>query len=79
MSGPKVAPARRKLPRHVIGAAWVAAGFVGGIALLLVLPRLGVPPKAAGLIGMVTWLASTWMFWSGGEPPTKPEPPQEPS
>lgn len=70
------APAKNKLPRHVIGAAWAATGFVGGIALLLVLPRLGVPPKLAGFIGMFTWLASTWVFWTGGEPP--PSRPAEP-
>jgi hypothetical protein len=64
---------RGKLPRHVIGAAWTVCGFVGGITLLLVLPKVfGVPPKAAGLIAMVVWLASTWVFWSGGEaPPAK--------
>ncbi|KIL98844.1 hypothetical protein CCC_02294 [Paramagnetospirillum magnetotacticum MS-1] len=63
------------MPRHVIGAAWTACGFVGGIALLLVLPSyFGVPPKLAGLISMVVWLASTWVFWSGGEaPPPKAE------
>ncbi len=56
-------PPRRRLPRHVVGAISAAIGFVGGITLLLVLPKLGVPPKLAGAIGMVTWLASTWPFW----------------
>jgi hypothetical protein len=67
---------KKKLPRHVIGAAWTITGFVGGITLLLVLPRLGVPPKLAGFISMIVWLASTWVFWTGGEPP--PARPAEP-
>lgn len=58
---------RRRLPRHVIGGTSAALGFVGGIVTLLVLPKLGVPPKVAGAVGMVVWLASTWPFWGTGE------------
>ncbi len=62
------------LPRHVIGAISVAIGFFGGIALLIILPqKFGVPPKLAGAISLVLWVASTWAFWTGGkEPPPKP-------
>jgi hypothetical protein len=66
-SEPTPATPQRRLPRHVIGAISAALGFVGGIATLLVLPKLGVPPKVAGAIGMVVWLASTWPFWWFGE------------
>ncbi len=73
-------PKKKGLPRHVIGAAWTVCGFVGGITLLLVLPRyFGVPPKLAGFISMIVWLASTWVFWTGGEaPPKRPEPTEHP-
>lgn len=72
-------PKKKGLPRHVIGAVWTLFGFVGGITLLLVLPMyFGVPPKLAGFISMVVWLASTWVFWTGGEePPKRPETPVE--
>lgn len=61
---------RRPLPRHVLGAISVAIGFVGGIALLLVLPRMGLSPKLAGIIALVVWLGSTWVFWTGGKEPS---------
>lgn len=73
-------PRKKGLPRHVIGAIWALGGFVGGITLLLMLPKyFGVPPKLAGFIAMAFWLASTWAFWTGGEaPPKRPETPVEP-
>ena len=65
-----------KLPRHVIGAISVALGFFGGIALLLILPqRFGVSPKLTGFIALVVWIASTWVFWTGGKEPPKPSEP----
>ncbi|CUW40306.1 protein of unknown function [Magnetospirillum sp. XM-1] len=72
-------PRKKGLPRHVIGAVWTLFGFVGGITLLLVLPKyFGVPPKLAGFISMVFWLGSTWVFWTGGEePPKRTEQPGE--
>lgn len=61
------------LPRHVIGAISVAIGFIGGIALLLILPqKFGVSPKLTGFISLLVWIASTWAFWTGGSTPSKP-------
>lgn len=63
-----------RLPRHVIGAISVAVGFIGGIALLLILPqKFGVSPKLTGFIALGVWIASTWVFWTGGEKPKPPE------
>ena len=62
-----------RLPRHVIGAISVAFGFVGGIALLLILPqKFGVSPKLTGFIALGVWIASTWVFWTGGKEPKPP-------
>jgi hypothetical protein len=60
---------RRKLPRHVVGAILVAIAVPLGIALLVMLPPLGVPGKLAGAIGMAVWLVATIPFWTGGTPP----------
>lgn len=63
----------QKLPRHVIGAISVAIGFIGGIALLLILPqKFGVSPKLTGFIALGVWIASTWVFWTGGKEPKSP-------
>ncbi|RAU22601.1 hypothetical protein CU669_07930 [Paramagnetospirillum kuznetsovii] len=70
--------ARKPLPRHVIGAISVAIGFFGGIALLLILPqKFGVSPKLTGFIALGVWIASTWVFWTGGKekPAAKDETP----
>jgi hypothetical protein len=55
-----------RLPRHVVAALSVGAGFAIGMALLVWLPRFGIPPKAAGAIGMVVWIGSTWPLWGSG-------------
>ena len=61
-----------KLPRHVVGGICVALGFFGGIALLLILPqKFGISPKLTGFIALVVWIASTWVFWTGGQEPPK--------
>ena len=75
---PSIEPTARPkgLPRHVIGAISVAIGFVGGVTLLLVLPQVfGVPPKLAGFIALAVWMASTWVFWTGGSSGGPPPPP----
>ncbi|CAA7613813.1 hypothetical protein [Magnetospirillum sp. SS-4] len=65
---------KKPLPRHVIGAISVAIGFVVGITLLLVLPqKFGVSPKVTGFIALGVWVASTWVFWTGGTAPPKPD------
>ncbi|OAN43989.1 hypothetical protein A6A04_08895 [Paramagnetospirillum marisnigri] len=71
----------QRLPRHVIGAISVAIGFFGGIAMLLILPqKFGVSPKLTGFMALAVWIASTWVFWTGGkekkgETETAPPPP----
>ena len=72
-----------RFSRPLVGAISVAIGFFGGIALLLILPqRFGVPPKMAGFISLGVWIASTWVFWTGGKeggPPQATDEPQPPT
>ncbi|MGE5505353.1 MAG: hypothetical protein ACM31L_13085 [Actinomycetota bacterium] len=59
-------PGRRRLPRHVIAAISVGLGFAIGMALLVWLPRFGMSPKAAGFVGLVVWMISTYPLWGFG-------------